>query len=293
MNYLTHKAQQAYDAMKFKEVLKFAFYEMINIKDEYILYNEDNYSLLNPTVMIKFFKTFFILINPIAPHWTEYMYKTYLNPLFKKFGLDNQTHMVEFLAFSKFPNISNNIDSKLFMYNKYIKSVIHGVTDAVNHKLATANKSKKKGGDKNANTTAPTTAAEFNGVVKILYMPNFTTDQLRVYEILKDAEYKMDGKIVTDYKTIIRNEMKNLSDSARTVTLQFASHLAKEVELYGMEVLKSELPFSEIQALKDNMSLLNKLTKVKNIEVVEYNDSTKPKKSNVIVIPGKPLILVE
>ncbi len=92
---------------------------------------------------------------------------------------------------------------------------------------------------------------------------------------------------------MIRKEMEKSDENLRTVTLQFASHIAKEVETYGMEVLKNELPFSEIQALKDNMSLINKLTKTTNIQIIEYDEKTKPKKSNAIVIPGKPLILLE
>ena len=48
------------------------------------------------------------MMNPIIPHWTEYMYKTYLNPLFDKNDLKNLK--IEFLYKEKFPNLSNPID---------------------------------------------------------------------------------------------------------------------------------------------------------------------------------------
>ena len=64
--------------MKYKNLLKHVFYEMINIKAQYILFNADDYKKLNPTLMIKFLKTFFIINNPIIPHFTEHMYNTYL-----------------------------------------------------------------------------------------------------------------------------------------------------------------------------------------------------------------------
>jgi leucyl-tRNA synthetase len=88
INYLISQATQAYEEMKYKNVLKYAFYEMINAKDQYILFNADDYTKLNPTLMVRFLKIFFILNNPIIPHFSEYMYITYLNPIFEKSGLE-------------------------------------------------------------------------------------------------------------------------------------------------------------------------------------------------------------
>ena len=60
INYLISQATQAYEEMKYKNVLKYAFYEMINAKDQYILFNADDYTKLNPTLMVRFLKIFFI-----------------------------------------------------------------------------------------------------------------------------------------------------------------------------------------------------------------------------------------
>lgn len=291
INYLVQKTQEAYEAMRFKDVLKFGFFELINSKDEYVLYNEDDYNKLNPTVMVKFFKTLFIVLNPIAPHWTEYMYQTYLNPIFKSNKLDQ--HCIQFLAKATFPKISSQIDTNLFKYNKYIKSIIQNVNELVLQKVAAGAKGKAKGKtDKKEEEKEEqkTQTGPYSGVIKIFYAPNFTPEQHRVYEILEKAEYADNNKIITDYKQIIRKEMEKLPDSLRTITLQFASFIVKEVETYGMEVLSHELPFNELQALKDNMSLINKLTKTTNIEIVEYSDKNKPKGAKTVAIPGKPLI---
>ena len=121
INYLISQATQAYEEMKYKNVLKYAFYEMINAKDQYILFNADDYAFyeminakdqyilfnaddytkLNPTLMVRFLKIFFILNNPIIPHFSEYMYITYLNPIFEKSGLEAKK--IEFLCRAKFP----------------------------------------------------------------------------------------------------------------------------------------------------------------------------------------------
>lgn len=140
--YLIEQTQLAYDSMKFKDVLKFGFYEMINIRDQYIIYNESDYTRLNHNLMLKFFKYFFIINNPIIPHWTEYMYKTYLNPIYEKLGRKEET--VESLALARYPVITESIDAKMFAYNKYLKGVISQIHDIIASKQ-TDNKKPKKG----------------------------------------------------------------------------------------------------------------------------------------------------
>jgi leucyl-tRNA synthetase len=286
INYLVQMTKTAYESMRYKDVLKYGFYEMINSKDEYILYYEDDYSKLNPTVMVKFFRAIFILMNPIAPHWTEYMYRTYLNPVFQENKMDQ--YSVLFLAKARYPSISSQIDSKLFMYNRYIKTIIQDINEMVASKAAA-----KKGKGKTPAKEEPVITGPYTGLIKIYYAPNFTPEQHRVYEILEKAEYTDTNKILTDYKTVIRKEMEGIPENLKTVTLQFASTLVKEVEIYGMEVLSHELPFNELQALKDNMTLINKLTKTTNIEIVEFSDKNKPKGAKSVAIPGKPLLSAE
>lgn len=237
------------------------------------------------------------MINPIAPHWSEYMYRTYLNPIFKKHNLNG--HTVEFLAFDKFPTVTSHVDSKLFHYNRYIKTIIKQVNDVVNSKLALANKGKKdpkKGKNETepeattVETTQPKQPEVYNGKLKVLYATNFTNEQRRVYEMLNSAVYDDSNVIKTDYKKQIMNEMATADPNLRTSTLQFASFIVKEIETYGKESLTPELPFSEVEALNDNMSLIKKLTKASNIELIEYDEKTKPKGVKSIAIPGKPII---
>ena len=133
INYLVKESKKNYDEMKYKNVLKYSFYEMINSKDQYILYKADDYKKLNPTLMVKFLKTFFIINNPIIPHFSEYMYITYLNPIFEKFGFKEK--IINFLCKSRFPEISSEIDTKLFESNKYINKVIQGIRDSISKKV--------------------------------------------------------------------------------------------------------------------------------------------------------------
>ena len=170
INYLIKEAKKSYEEMKYKNVLKYAFYEMINIKDQYILFNADDYSKLNPTLMIKYLKTFFIINNPIIPHFTEYMYITYLNPIFDKFNMKDKK--IEFLCKAKYPDISLEIDMKLFDYNKYLNKIIQTIREVSSKK----NRKKSNVTDKSEENK--------NIKIKILYTKEYNNNQKEVLKTL-------------------------------------------------------------------------------------------------------------
>lgn len=162
INYLLALTRTAYEAMKYKEVMKYGFYEMINIKDQYILYLEDDYTKVNPTLMLRFFRVFLTVMNPIVPHWSEYMYKTYFNAFFAKCSPKNK---IDNLAFADFPVPSREIDTGMFAYNKYLKNLMSSIHELVNAKL-TSDKKKSKGKDKETKEKKPEKKAEEDEEVK-------------------------------------------------------------------------------------------------------------------------------
>ena len=286
INYLITQTKKNYDEMKYKNVLKFAFYEMINAKDQYILFNADDYTKLNPTLMVRFLKTFFIMINPIIPHFTEYMYVTYLNPIFEKSGLSDKK--MEFLCKAKFPSPTAEIDTKLFEYNKYVNKVVQGIRDAATKKVG--KKGKKGGEDKNEKKEIK---------VKVLYAKEYTPMQKEVLGFLRKQTYDENNKITSlDEKgsPLYKNEIlsdANIDKNSKKNMLEFAAFKAKEVEAYGKEALNEELQFNEEEVLKNNADLLKKLTGLKDIEFVEYDEKHKPKGCKDNALPGKPLYIQE
>lgn len=161
MNLLVEETKTAFENMKYKDVLKYGFFEMINSKDLYILYNQDNYEKLNPSLMLKFLINFLTIMNPIMPHWTEYIYKTYLNDLLAS---ENQNLMCKYLAFGKFPEITKPIDRNMFAYNKYLRTIISSIHELVNSKSGGDKKKPAKKDDKNVEEKVeekPTTKKTF------------------------------------------------------------------------------------------------------------------------------------
>ena len=90
------------------------------------------------------------------------------------------------------------------------------------------------------------------------------------------------NEILSDDK-IDKNSKKNM--------LEFASFKAKEVEAYGQEALNEKLQFNEEEVLKNNVELFKKLTGIKDIEIMEYDDKNKPKGCKDTAMPGKPLYI--
>ena len=98
------------------------------------------------------------------------------------------------------------------------------------------------------------------------------------------------GRLLT-ITAIMGNEMKGKDNKERSAMLEFASFTQKEIESYGMDALKEEMLFNEEEALKTNLETIKSLTKVNNIEIVEYQDSLKPKTAREPAMPGKPLFV--
>ena len=72
---------------------------------------------------------YFQVLNPIAPHWTEYSYKKYLNPIY--FQLNKALVVDGLLSNGKFPVYSNNINMLLIKINKYVKGVLRKTNDSI------------------------------------------------------------------------------------------------------------------------------------------------------------------
>ena len=281
INYLIKEAKKSYEEMKYKNVLKYAFYEMINIKDQYILFNADDYSKLNPTLMIKYLKTFFIINNPIIPHFTEYMYITYLNPIFDKFNMKDKK--IEFLCRAKYPDISLEIDMKLFDYNKYLNKIIQTIREVSSKK----NRKKSNVTDKSEENK--------NIKIKILYTKEYNNNQKEVLRTLRSESYDENNRIILDETHNYKYKNQILSNNHYDINvkkkmLEFAAFKVKEVESYGLEALNENMKFNEEDILNSNKDLFIKLAKLEDIEFDVYEENKKPKNCKDVAIPGKPLV---
>ena len=222
----------------------------------------------------------------IIPHFTEYMYITYLNPIFDKSNLAEKK--MDFLCRAKFPKPSNEVDTKLFEYNKYMNKVIQGIRDTASKKVKKGKKDKKEEKEEKKDIK-----------IKVYYAKEYTPMQKEVLNFLRKQTYDENNKITSlDEKgaPLYKNEIlsdEKIDKNSKKNMLEFAAFKAKEVENLGKDALNEQLQFNEEEVLKNNVDLFKKLTGVKEIEFAEYDEKNKPKGSKDNAIPGKPLYIQE
>ena len=66
INHAIINATQNYDNIKYKNVIKFGFFELLNIKEDYLIAKAHK---ANPVVMMRYIIAQLIMINPIVPHF--------------------------------------------------------------------------------------------------------------------------------------------------------------------------------------------------------------------------------
>ena len=122
---------------------------------------------------------------------------------------------------------------------------------------------------------------------------------LSTNHILKKQQYDEFNRITSVdkkgnplYKNEIMELMKNKDGKTKSSMLEFAAFTQKEVENIGMDALKEELQFNEEDALKNNIDTIKTLSGAGNIEIIEYNESLRPKGAKEPAMPGRPLIVL-
>jgi len=78
---LIEQTTQAYNELKYRNVLKYGFHEMLSLKEEYVIGNKGK---VNPRLLLKYVKTVLILINPICPHFSWNSWESYFVPAAQK-----------------------------------------------------------------------------------------------------------------------------------------------------------------------------------------------------------------
>ena len=67
--------------MKYKQALKFAFFSMQNMKEDYLIAKAGK---CNPYVLMRFLEVSLVLMNPFCPHFCQYAWTNYVYPVFKE-----------------------------------------------------------------------------------------------------------------------------------------------------------------------------------------------------------------
>ena len=139
INYCIVESKKGYEMMKYKDALKYGFFELHRAKDEYIAAKGLNNT--NPKLMLKYIEIQFHLIYPICPHFADYTWRNYIYPLMGKLGIEEgkPKSMTE----ARYPEPSKAPNMLLRRIKKYLENVKHEMR-ITSEKLAFGKKSKGK-----------------------------------------------------------------------------------------------------------------------------------------------------
>ncbi len=146
INHGIEKCTQNYDEMKYKQALKFGFFELQSIKEDYLIAKAGK---PNPYVLARYIEAQLILMNPIIPHFSQYCSKTHVFPILSQ--SENYTHAVfENLNQMPWPKASAPYDKVAADRMAFLKDTKSNIRLGFEKSKTGGKKEGKKGGEKGA-----------------------------------------------------------------------------------------------------------------------------------------------
>jgi leucyl-tRNA synthetase len=237
INYYIKETRNAYESMRFKDVIKYGFHSMINMKDDYV-YNVDEENW-NIPLLFKLIETLCLIMNPVISHTTEFLYDKYLKRVYEKIGSNDK--IFSSIYFALFPNYDNEIDTVTVKDYVYVKNLICKIKDHKNFK------------------TKRTTS--------VIKLQCFDPRNENIQFIITKIQESSNDDIET-FKKVLRTE--NVSPKI----MQLAVHLFKEYKQSGE---KRNLVIDEIRILSQYKDFIKVQLNCENLEFDYQNNSTEQK----------------
>jgi leucyl-tRNA synthetase len=267
---LAADAENAFKRMAFREALKAAWFELLNLKEQYRVLTEG--VGMHRNVIQKYSEVITVIMSPITPHFCEHVWSNVL----KKDGL------VMDAPWPRYP-----LDVSMSRKYNSLQSILREFR--LDHQRLMGGKKGKAG----AMIEPPTDAYIF---VAEGYAPFQRAALIALTNVEVDAENEpVDKKYMSALKE--HPEIKALPAPEQVKALKFAAfHMSTEVKLRGMEALELTLPFNEVDMLKEQTGLVAKqLGLTGQVEILAASaecekDTLKPTKRESAT-PGRPTIL--
>ena len=268
---LATDAESAFKRMAFREALKSAWFELLNLKEQYRVLTDG--VGMHRDVIRKYCEVVTVIMSPITPHFCEHVWSHIL----KKDGL---------VMNARWPTFSVDVG----MSRKYnsLQSILRDFR--LDYQRLMGGKKGKGGG---AVMEQPTDAVIF---VAEGYAPFQRAGLVALNDVDLDSENEpVDKKYMSALKD--HSEIKALAGPDQVKSLKFAAfHMSTEVKLRGKEALELSLPFNEADMLKEQTGLVAKQLGLSgHVEIMSANsecerDTLKPTKRESAT-PGRPSIL--
>lgn len=184
-------ATQNYDEIKYKNVVKYGFYELQSIKEDYLIAKAGK---VNPYVLMRFLVAQLTMINPIIPHFSQYCWNHYVYPVISK--SQNFDSVSENLNSQPWPKASAGHDKVTSDRLAYLKEVKGNVRLGY-EKAKTGGAKKPKKGEAQA-------AASVESCT-VMIAKEYPAFQKKCLQILQGFNFDENNKIQGDYIGAIRD----------------------------------------------------------------------------------------
>lgn len=277
MNQLIEQAFEQYSATNYKAALKYALFDFQIARD---YYRESTSSTIgmHKDLVLRYIEVQSLLLAPIAPHFSEYLYREVLN---KSGSIHN----------AKFPRASKPVSKSLIDSLDYVRTLARSIRETEASGL------KPKKGKTDIDGSKPCKLTIFISSS----FPEWQDSYIDLVRELFESQSLNDNKII---KERVGKDMKR--------AMPFISNLKQRLLKEDAEtVFNRKLTFNESELVKSVLSNVEKSSatvEFKEIEIIEFaNGSSKGKnvltgeeveigvKGKVVdgAVPGEPGILIK
>lgn len=260
INLIIEQTTHAYENMMFKNVVLAAWYDLQGALKTYVTATSEASIGLSKRLVDLFIEVQTILMAPITPHISEYVWVEWLHKSGSVFDA----------AWPK----PGKVDKLLLDQQDFLENALHTFR-------AQLTKDKKKLKNK-----APKKAY-------IYVADKFTDWQVKTLEVLsqlhdENVELLKDNKLIAERISKIFGSDKKLIGSA----MSFAAWKQEHVTKAGRSTLDPIPPFDERQVLVDNLKQIKAAIGVEDVTIYSSLDETAPDpaRKRVSAIPGNPQI---
>ena len=268
-------ADEAYAAMRYRDVLKSGFFELQGARDVYREAMKKTNNEMHIDLLTMYIETLLVCMSPVCPHFCDYHWRR---------TLGREGHVMD-APWPTFAYAGSDSDDMLLREEQYVSDLATGIRQL----MLRGSKKKKKGGKKKAPEPEPETPKVPKARVYIgLSYPQW---KQKLLTILGDW-FNKDGSI--DQKTAMKrlkatlaedDELKKLTKSC----MQTASFVIGESKTMGARAFELSSPFDQAKLLADNIDFVKASAGVEEVDIVIVDeDIAESNRKASQAVPGRP-----
>ncbi|KAJ3727805.1 hypothetical protein C8R42DRAFT_348132 [Lentinula raphanica] len=251
INDLINITQGHYDALNFKDALKFGFYELQSSRDWYREVTSD--VGMHADLVRYWIEISALLAAPIAPHFAEHIY---LEILRKPTSIQ----------LARWPTPSKPVDRTLIEVGQYMRGTVKMIRDAelALVRMLSKNKGKGKGATASFDPKKPKS-------VRVYVATSFPAWQESCVQAVKDA-YDSEADKVDDAK--VRALLTESGLIKNKLAMPFIQAFKKRMAQFGAQTaFRRTLPFSEKTVLTELLPYLKKTLNLVDAEIMSVDEA--------------------